>query len=43
MDKAYVWISSGKTTLDDRHRRQLALLGLKQVGRFFKLTPEFGF
>ncbi len=42
MDKAFVWISSGKTTLTDRERRQLSLLGLRQVGRFFKIPSEFG-
>ena len=42
MDKAFVWISSGKTTLTDRERRQLTLLGRRQVGRFFKIPLEFG-
>ena len=41
MDKAFVWISSGKTTLGDRRRRLLTLLGLRQVGRFFKIPSEF--
>ena len=41
MDKAFVWISSGKTTLGDRQRRLLTLLGLRQVGRFFKIPSEF--
>ena len=42
MDKAFVWISSGKTTLGDRQRRLLTLLGLRQVGRFFRIPSEFG-
>jgi len=42
MDKAFVWISSGKTTLGDRQRRQLTLLALRQVGRFFEILAQFG-
>jgi hypothetical protein len=41
MRKAFIWISSGKTTLTDRQRRRLTLLGLNQRGRFFTVPAEF--
>jgi len=41
MQQAFVWISSGKTTLSDNQRRRLSLRGLNQTGRFFTIPDTF--